>query len=81
MLAINGGKMNSREQDLEAVKALQPDKHCTVFWFEEGGGEVHRIWDTLLLFSIPQYGGDGRFEGAFYLDEAEKLVDLARTWT
>ena len=73
--------MKTIEQDISAVKSLGHGKHCTVFWSEEGGGEVYKIWDTLFLFSIPQYGGEGRFEGAFQADEIEKLVDLARTWT
>jgi hypothetical protein len=73
--------MKTREQDIEEAKALGHGGNCTVFWSEEGGGDVYRIWDTLFLFSIPQYGGEGSFEGAFQLDEIEKLVDLARTWT
>lgn len=74
--------MSEREKDIEKVKSLPPfGANCTVFWQEEGGGEVYRIWDTLLLFSIPQYGGKGSFEGAFGLDEVDKLVDLAYTWT
>jgi len=73
--------MRTRDGDIDAVKALGHKQECVVFWSEEGGGEVHRIWDTLLLFSIPQYGGKGRFEGAFDIDEADKLVDLAHTWT
>lgn len=73
--------MRTRDGDIAAVKSLGHKQECTVFWSEEGGGEVHRVWDTLLLFSIPQYGGEGRFEGAFSLDEVENLVDLARTWT
>ena len=73
--------MKTREQDIAAVKSLGHGQNCTVFWSEEGGGEVHKIWDTLFLFSIPQYGGEGRFEKAFREDEIEKLVELARTWT
>lgn len=73
--------MRTREQDIQDVKALLPGGNCHIFWSEEGGGEVHRIWDALFLFEMPQYGGDGRFAQAFQLDEAEKLVDLARTWT
>jgi len=72
--------MRTREQDIAAVKALGLGGNCTVFWSEGGGGEVHRIWDTLILFSIPQYGGEGSFEGTFKLAEVEKLVDLASTW-
>lgn len=51
--------MRTREQDIREVKALLPGGNCTVFWAEEGGGDVYRIWDTLLLFSVPQYGGEG----------------------
>ncbi len=72
--------MRTREQDIQTVQALAHGGTCTVFWFEDGGGEVHRIWDMLFLFEIPQYGGEGIFAGAFTLDDVEKLVDLARTW-
>ena len=72
----------ARERDIAKVKALAPFcGKCTVFWHEGGGGEVYRIWDMLFLFSIPQYGGEGSFEGSFAVSEAEKLVDLAHTWT
>lgn len=73
--------MKTREQDIEEVKALLHCGNCTVFWSEEGGGDVYRIWNTLFLFSIPQYGGEGTFEREFHVDEVEVLVDLARTWT
>jgi len=73
--------MQTRAQDIEAVKSLGQGQSCTVCWSEGGGGEVYRIWDTLFLFSIPQYGGEGTFEKAYSVDEAEQLVDMARTWT
>lgn len=74
--------MTTREEDLQKILALKPfGESCTVFWFEESGGEVYRIWDMLFLFYIPLYGGEGNFEGAFKIDEVEKLVDLAYTWT
>ncbi len=73
--------MRTREEDIAVVKNLGHGGNCTVFWFEEGGGDVYRIWDKLFLFSIPQYGGEGTFEGSFELDQIEQLVDLAHTWT
>lgn len=73
--------MKTREQDIEAVRTLGHGGNCAVCWSEEGGGDVYRIWDMLFLFSIPQYGGEGSFEGAFNLNEVENLVDLAGTWT
>lgn len=73
--------MRTREEDIAKVMALPLNGNCKIFWSEEGGGEVHRIWDMLFLFEIPQYGGDARFEGAFHISEVEKLVDMAWTWT
>lgn len=74
--------MKTKEKDIETVKSLGPfGESCTVFWSEEGGGEVYRIWDMLFLFSIPHYGGEGQFEGSFHIHDVEQLVDLAHTWT
>jgi len=74
--------MNEREKDIQKVKSLTPfGGKCLVFWNEGGGGEVYRIWDTLFLFSIPQYGGEGSFEGSFTIGEIDKLVDMAHSWT
>ncbi len=73
--------MKTREQDILAVKALGHQQQCCVGWSEGGGGEVHLIWDTFFLFSIPLYGGEGTFEGSYNYDEIEELVDFARSWT
>ena len=70
--------MKTREQDILAVKALGHQQQCCVAWSVGGGGEVHRIWDTLFLFSIPLYGGEGHFEGPYELDEIECLVYRGR---
>lgn len=72
--------MTSFEKDCEKVRSLHHGQHCVVNWFEEGGGEVYLIWDTLFLFYVPQYGGSGRFEKSFHETEIESLVSLAHTW-
>lgn len=35
----------------------------------------------LFLFEVPVGGGEGIYVAAFPLAEAEKLVDLVRSWT
>jgi hypothetical protein len=71
----------SREQDKQAIEALHHGQHCYIVWFEDGGGEVYRIWDTLILFEIPLYGGKGSHAGTFHINEVNKLLDLAHSWT
>lgn len=74
--------MNEKEKDILKVKSLDPfGGNCKIFWHEESGGDVYRIWDMFFLFEIPLYGGEGRYSGAFQMDEIEKLVDIAHTWT
>lgn len=71
----------NREKDLEKLKALGHKQQCTVAWSEEGGGEVHYIWDAYFLFSIPQYGGEGSFYGLYFKSDLELLLDAAYSWT
>lgn len=68
-------------KDLAKVQALEPGQTCTVFWFEESGGEVERERNILILREVAQYGGDYVSEDTFTLDQAEDLVKLAYTWT
>ena len=70
-----------RDEDIAKVKALGHMGECDIFMREEGGGNVFRIWDTLFLFEIPQYGGQPRFQDAYGTDDAEKLVDCVHSWT
>ena len=71
----------SKETDIKKVASLSPGESCTVFWFDGGGGIVYRINDQLVIYSVPQYGGDESYEATFALSETEQLVDLAHTWT
>ena len=72
----------SREDDKEKLKKLCSwSEDCYINWREAGGGQVFRARDQWFLFEIPQYGGEGRYVGAFSLDELDKLLDIAYSWT
>jgi hypothetical protein len=75
--------MKTKQQDIQTVEALQDGEFCTVFWLEEGGGEVRREENKLILFEIPQFGGISRLYGEFPFssDGIKNLVDIAHTWT
>ena len=71
-----------KQKDIEMVKSLKHGQDCTVFWCEEGGGLVYRLFDAFILFYVAQYGGtEPTYEATFYESEIEKLVDLAWTWS
>jgi hypothetical protein len=71
----------NKEKDLQKIKALATGEQCNIFWFEEGGGVVYKVYDRLILFEVPQYGGHMVYENTFHISEAEKLVNLVYTWT
>ena len=72
--------MRSIADDVVEVLSLGQGDECYIAWSEEGGGEVHRIWDKFFLFEIPQFGGEGYFVGHFSIGEVEKMVRLAHSW-
>ena len=70
------------EEDKHKLKSLQHLEHTYVGWFEGGGGEVHRIYDEFILYSVPQYGGVPRFEGAYFGNSGiDDLLKEVYSWT
>lgn len=73
--------MSKLSEELSKVNSLSHRETCTIFWSEEGGGEVYRLWDVLFLFTIPQYGGEGQYQGDFKIQDADKLVAMVGALT
>lgn len=71
----------NKAEDRKKLEQLPHGKECTVFWFEEGGGLVYRVWDMYVLFEVPQYGGEPNYEGTFHERQIDELLDLAYSWT
>lgn len=71
----------NRESDLEKLKKLHHGKECTVFWFEESGGLVHKLWDVYVLFEVSGYGGNITMAGTFTIEQLDDLLDVAYGWT
>ena len=76
--------MMSKEDDHAKIKALDfMGGNCTVNWFEEGGAEVWRIWDVLVFFEVPSFGGTPRYHSTVAFDNVgiNTLLDIAYSWT
>lgn len=71
----------TRAKDKELISKLGHQQRVNVFWFEDGGAEVFKLWDTLVLFEIPQYGGEGRFTATYHESEVDSLLDRVYSWT
>jgi hypothetical protein len=69
--------------DRDDVKSLPHNGNCTVNWFEEGGGDVYRLWDVLILFEVPQYGGKPSYVGTYpFSDQGiDDLLAITNRWT
>ena len=70
-----------RDQDLKDVQNLKDGETCYVFFFEEGGGEVTKVNNMLILFEIPQYGGIPQYAASYHERDAGELVSEVYTWT
>jgi hypothetical protein len=73
--------MRTFEEDLAAVEGLLHGEHTVVNFFQDGGGEIYRVWDALVLFGIPLYGGEPKFCAAYHYRDAKKAVTEAHSWT
>ena len=69
-----------RAKDIAKLKALAHKGECTINWFDEGGGLVHKLWDVYVLFDVPQYGGNPRLHGTFDEGNEGALLDVAYSW-
>lgn len=73
--------MRTFEEDLAIVESLRHMEHTVVAWSEEGGGEVYRIHDELILFYTPMYGGDPVFHSSYSYRDSDVVVAEAHSWT
>ena len=61
------------------IQNLTDNCCCYIDSFDEFGGKVCHIKDKLYLYEI-LYGAE-HFAGVFELNEVDKLLDLAYSWT
>lgn len=71
----------SKERDRVALHTLNHGGECTLNWHEEGGGLAYRLWDTYILFEVPQFGGDARYAGVFTTSQLDELLNTAHNMT
>ena len=75
-------EMTDISPDYAKVRNPLPGEICHINWAEDGGAEVVSYGDHLLLYSVPQYGGEPRLEGRYRFDEfgTEALLTEANSW-
>jgi len=73
-------KWSEKDESLQKLRNLKPSQSCSVQWFRDGGGEVHRVYDVYVLFEIPQYGGKPRYIGTYGQNQLSELVDTVYSW-
>lgn len=71
----------SRDKDLERLKTMGHGDMAYINWSEEGGGEVHCVYDVYILFEVPQYGGEPQYVATYYHCQEEELLGLVYSWT
>ena len=73
--------MGDIKKDTQKVEDLKNGEMSYINVFQEGGASVYRCNDMYLLFSIPLYGGAECYEGTYYENQINDLVNEAYSWT
>ena len=73
--------MSEREEELARLQEMKPTQWRYVNWHEGGGGEVQRVHDVYVLFSIPIFGGQPQYMATYSKKELPKLISDAYSWT
>lgn len=67
--------------DLEDLLKMETGDTIYLNWFEEGGGEVIRVYEGWQLYYVNHYGGIPRLYGTYSEDNLQELIDEANSWT
>ena len=69
-----------RIQAREEIEKLNDGEYCCFNMFEEGGAVCYKCNGMLLLFEIPQYGGEERYSGTYFENQLNALIEEAFSW-
>jgi len=69
--------------DYDKIKALDnADGKCFFECVVGYNGEVHRIWNALVLFEVPMYGGKPQYIGTYQFsdDGINEILSIIKSW-
>ena len=73
--------METQKQAVEKIEKLKDGEHCYFNMFEGGGAACYKCNGMYLLFEITAYGVRECYEGAYFKDQINDLIDRAFSWT
>lgn len=73
--------MEDKKSVFEKINKLNNGEYCNFNMFQEGGAVVYKCNYMYLLFEIPTYGGDERYEGTYFENQKNDMINEAFTWT
>lgn len=73
--------MGKREDTAAKIRALPAGDHCYFNMFQDGGAVCYECNYMYLLFEVPLYGGEERYEGTYCENRIGELIEKAYSWT
>jgi len=73
--------METVKQAYEKIEKLKDGEHCYFNMLEGGGFVCYKCNGMYLLFEIPLYGGVERYEGTYFENQLNDLVNYAFSLT
>lgn len=73
--------MDSKDEIIDKLTILKDNEHLYFNMFQDGGAVCYKCNGMYLLFEISQYGINEYYEGTYSINELDKLVDKAFSFT
>lgn len=73
--------METKEQACDKIVSLKDGEHCYFNMVQDGGAVVYKCNGMYLLFEITLYGINEFYEGTYFENQVEFIVDKGFSWT
>lgn len=73
--------METKKEALQKIESLEDGDHVYVNMFQDGGACIYKCNGMYLLFEITQYGINEYYEGTYFENQLNDLLEKVYSWS
>jgi len=73
--------METKKEAINKIESLKDGEHTYFNMFQDGGAVCYKCNGMYLLFEITLYGVNEHYEGTYFENQLNDLVNTAYSWT